>query len=181
MRAFRLTGEFMNFTEVSLSILHLLQEAKIPLNMEQICAALDYSSEYTYIDASIAISSMLDKNYILKEETPLDDTYSITVEGRITLAHLKTDVRGSIRKGLSEYVSDKLKQLSLESKVSSRVSMLDNGQYLVHLRAFDKDMPMNDFVIIAHNEDEAKAIVTNWEKHADEAIASFYTVLIRDI
>ncbi len=171
----------MNFTEVSLSILHLLQEAKVPLNMEQICAALDASSDYTYIDASIAISGMLDKNYILKEVTPLGEIYSITVEGRITLAHLKTDVRGSIRKALSEYVSNKLKQLSLESKVSSRISILDNGQFLIHLRAFDKDMPMNDFMIVAHNEEEAKVIVTNWEKHADEAIASFYTVLIKDI
>lgn len=171
----------MNFTESSLTILYLLQEAKIPLNMEQICAALASSSEYTYIDASISISSMLDKNYLIEESTPLGSTYTISVDGRITLAHLKTDIRGSIRKGINEYVSKNLMKLSLESKVSSRISILDDGKYQVHLRAFDKDMSMSDILIVAHDEEEAKLIVENWEKQADEAISALYSVLIRDI
>ncbi len=181
MRAFQITGDFMNFTESSLTILYLLQEAKIPLNMEQICAALASSSEFTYIDASISISSMLDKKYLIEDETPLGKTYSITVDGRISLAHLKTDIRGSIRRGINEYVSKNLMKFSLESKISSRINILDDGKYQVHLRAFDKDMSMSDIVIVAHDEDEAKLIVHNWEKNADDAISALYGVLIKDI
>lgn len=171
----------MNFTESSLTILYLLQEAKVPLNMEQICTALDASSEFTYIDASISISSMLEKNYILKKETPLGDTFTITVDGRIVLAHLKTDIRGSIRKNISEHISENLSKLSLESNISTRISMLDDGKYQIHLRAFDNDLEMNDIILTAQNEDEAKIIVKNWEMHADDALAALYGVLIKDI
>jgi len=171
----------MNFTESSLTILYLLQESKVPLNMEQICAALAASSEFTYIDASISITNLLEKNYILKENSPIGDTYTITVDGRIALAHLKTDIRGSIRKKLSEYINDNLLKLSLKSNLSSRISLLDNGKYQIHLRVFDKDMSMNDIILTAHNEDEAKIIVKNWEMHADDAIAALYSVLIKDI
>ena len=171
----------MNFTESALTILYLLQEAKVPLNIEQICTALHYSSEFTYIDASISISSMLDKNYIIKEETPIGDVYSITIDGRISLAHLKTDIRGSIRKKLSEFVSDNVNKLSLESTILTRISLLDDGKYQLHLRAFDKHMSMNDVILTVNNEEEAKVIVKNWELHADDAIAALYNVLIKDI
>lgn len=171
----------MNFTESSLTILYLLQEAKLPLNMEQICTALAASSEFTYIDASISITSLLDKKYITKEESPIGDTYTIAVDGRIALAHLKTDIRGSIRKNLSEFINDNFSKLSLESNLTSRISILDNGKYQIHLRVFDKDMSMNDIILTAHNEEEAKLIVKNWERHADDAIAALYSVLIKDI
>ena len=171
----------MNFTESSLAILYLLQEAKVPLNMEQICAALAESSEFTYIDASISITRMLDKNHILSFTTPLGDTYTITVDGRIVLAHLKTDLRGSIRKNITEYVNNNLSALSLESKISTRISTLDNGKFQIHLRAIDDDISMNDIILTASTEEEARLIVKNWELHADDAIAALYSILIKDI
>lgn len=168
----------MNFTEVSLTVLFLLQEAKIPLNIEQICNALQ--DNYTYIEISIALTNLLDKNLINKEDTPISEEYAITVDGRISIAHLKNDVRGSVRNGIINYVKNNISQLCLESKVSAQINALDNGEYILHLRAFDKDLKMNDIVLVVNNEEEAKLVAENWENHADEAISALYNVLIRD-
>ncbi len=168
----------MNFTEVSLTVLYLLQEAKTPLTIEQISDALQ--ANYTYIEISIALSNLLDKMLVYKDTTPIGEEYSITVDGRISLAHLKNDIRGSVRNGIIKYVNENLKALTLESKISSRINVLDGGQYLIHLRAFDKDVSMNDIVLVVHDEEEAKLIVSNWETNADEAISALYNVLIKD-
>lgn len=168
----------MNFTEISLTVLYLLQEAGIPLTINQISDALQ--ANYTYIEISIAITNLLDKKLVYKDTTPIGEEYTITVDGRISLAHLKNDIRGSVRNGIIKYVNQNLKALKLESKISAHISALDGGQYLVHLRAFDKDLSMNDIVLVAHDEEEARLIVSNWETNADEAVAALYTVLIKD-
>lgn len=168
----------MNFTEVSLTVLFLLQEAKVPLNIEQICNALQ--DNYTYIEISIALTNLMDKKLIAKEITPISEEYTITVDGRVSIAHLKNDVRGSVRNGITNYVKNNVNQLSLESKVSAQINSLGNGEYILHLRAFDKDLKMNDIVIVVNNEDEAKLVAENWENHADEAISALYNILIRD-
>ena len=56
----------MSFTEVALAVLYLLQEAKIPLSIEQISHALSATSEYTYLDAAISANNLLEKNLIIK-------------------------------------------------------------------------------------------------------------------
>ncbi len=169
----------MDFTNVSLTVLYLLQEAKVPLTIEQMSDALD-SSDYTYIEISVAVIDLTDKGLVQAFDTPMGCEYSITVNGRITLSHLKNDVRGSVRKKILSYVAEKSSELKLKSKVSTRITKLDNGCYQVHLRAFDKDMLMNDILLVAHDEEEAKFIASNWENRADEAIASLYTVLMKD-
>ncbi|MBE7091709.1 MAG: DUF4364 family protein [Clostridiales bacterium] len=168
----------MNFTEVSLTVLYLLQEAKTPLNIEQISNALH--TNYTYIEISIALTNLLEKNLVLKNKTPISEEYTITVDGRISLAHLKNDIRGSVRNSIVKYVDENLKQLCLESKVASHISVLDDGNYLLQLRAIDNDLKMNDIMLVVSDEHEAKLIASNWENRADEAIASLYNILISD-
>lgn len=168
----------MDITEVSLTILYLLQEAKIPLNIDQICNALQ--DNYTYIENSIALTNLIDKNLVLKTKTPLCEEYSITVEGRISVAHLKNNVRGSVRNNIIRYVEENIKELALSSNVFTKINSLDGGKYLVQLRAYDKELDMNDIVLIVNDETEAQLITSNWTNHADEAIAALYSVLIRE-
>jgi len=40
---------------------------------------------------------------------------------------------------------------------------------------------MNDILLIAKDEEQAKLITTNWERNADKAIAALYSVLMMDI
>lgn len=171
----------MNFTEISLSILYLLKETNFPLKFDQISDAFAEVSDYTYIEASIAVSNLLEKEYLLKEETPQGEQYSITVEGRIALNHMKSDIRASLRRNLLEYVKTNFLRMSLESNITSHISALDNGFYQVHLQAYDNDFAMKDFFIDARSEEEAKLIASNWEKSADDAIAQLYAILLKDM
>ncbi len=171
----------MSFTEAALIVLYVLQEAKIPLNLDQISQALDASSEYTYLDGAIAINDMLDKKLVIKENNPMGEFYRITLDGRISLAHLKREIRGSIRNAISDYIKENFTQLNLESKIYYSVNQLDSGEYQIFLRAYDKDLAMNDILLIAKDEEQAKLIITNWERNADKAIAALYSVLMMDI
>ncbi len=171
----------MSFTEVALSVLYLLQEAKIPLSIEQMSHALAESSEYTYLDAAISVNNLLEKNLIIKETNPMGEFYTISVDGRISLAHLKAEIRGSVRRELSAFVKENFDLLNIQSKVYTRIDRLDSGAYQVMLRSYDKDLSMNDFILTAQDENEAKIIATNWERHADDAIAAIYSVLMKDI
>ncbi len=169
----------MNFTDVSLTVLYLLQEAKIPLTIEQMSDALN-TSDYTYIEISVALIDLSDKGLVQMLETPLGNEYTITVNGRISLSHLKNDVRGSVRKRITQYIAENPNEIKIKSKVSTRITKCDNGAFQLHLRAFDKDMAMNDILLIVKDEQEAEHIVSNWEDHADEALAALYSVLLKD-
>ncbi len=169
----------MTFTEIALTVLYLLQQAGIPLNMEQISNALYYAGNYTYMDAAIAVNSLEEKSLILKQSSPTGDLYNITVSGRINLSRLTNEVRGSVRKAITDYCEKNIKALSLESSTATHISF-DGNQYQVILSAFDKGNLLGQFVLNISDGDEARLICSNWKKHADEAIAALYTTLIKD-
>ncbi|MBP5662067.1 MAG: DUF4364 family protein, partial [Clostridia bacterium] len=78
----------MSFTEVSLAVLYLLQEARVALNMEQIAQGLESAAAGTYLDTALAVNDLTDKGFLRAEDTPMAPLYSLTVEGRVNLSHL---------------------------------------------------------------------------------------------
>ena len=170
----------MNFNEVSLAVMFLLQEVRIPLNTEQISLGFNEDSGFTYIDIAIALNNLTEKEFVVKNTTPTGEYYSLTFNGRLTLSRLLTDIRASLRKRLSAYARDNFLALSLESKVNTSVSPIGDGKYQVLLRAFDKDSNSSDIFLTVDNSEEASLIAKNLKKHADDAIAALFSVLTKD-
>ena len=170
----------LSFSEAALAVLFLLQETGIPLTMEQISNGLSEASEYTYLDAAIAVNDMMDKGFIEKEIQPLSETYAVTIEGRINLAHLPDQIRGSVRHNLAKFAKEHLAELSLESNVYARTMRREDGTWQVIPRAYDKDMAMSELVLTAQDGAEARKLTENWTKYAGETVAAIYGVLNRD-
>ena len=170
----------LSFSEAALAVMYLLQETGIPLTMEQISNGLAEASEYTYLDAAIAVNDMMEKGFIEKETLPLSEVYNVTIDGRINLAHLTDRVRGSVRHQLTRFAKEHLAELSLESNVYARNVRREDGSYQVILRAYDKDMAMTELIVNAHDGAEAQKLSENWTKYAAETVAAIYSVLNRD-
>ncbi len=169
-----------SFTEPALAVLYILQESKIPLTEAQINDVLTISSEMTYIDMKIGLTEMLGKGFAECEVSPAGEVYTLSFNGRILIAEMKSNLKWSVRNAISQYISEHAMQMNLEAKLSSRTLGAEKGSYLLHLKAFDNDMGTSEILLPIKDEDEARQIEKNWKKYGDEAIASLYSVLTRD-
>ncbi len=170
----------MNYNEVCLAVLFLLQEVNIPLSAEQVSLAFPEKSGYTYMDTTSAIAKLQEQELVISETTPTGERFTINIEGRLVLSRLMTDIRGSLRKSLSEYASEKFHELSLESQVYTRCIPTGTGKFQVILRAFDKNIQMSDITLMVDDIDEAVLITHNWQKYAGEAVSSLFGILLKD-
>lgn len=170
----------MNLNEVSLAVMYLLQEVGIPLNAEQISLAFDEDSGYTYIAVALAVNSLTDKELLSVSKEENGDFYSLTLNGRLILSRLKTEIRNSLRKHLSQYAEENYSSLRLLSKTDAYISPFGDGKYQVILRSFDKDMHSTDVFIMTEDLTEAERMVENWKKYADDAVSALYLVLMKD-
>lgn len=170
----------MNLNEVSLAVMYFLQEVGIPLNAEQISLAFNEDSGYTYIAVALALNSLTEKELLSVTNEQNGDFYSITLNGRLILSRLKTEIRNSLRRHLSEYAEENYSSLRVSSKTDAYISPFGDGKYQVVLRSFDKDMHSTDIFIMTSDLAEAELMVENWKKYASDAVSSLYLVLMKD-
>lgn len=168
----------MDFTEISLAVLYLLQYVKIPLKLEQMTSAFD-GTDYTYIHIALSLDTLIENDYIVKQDLPTGEFYSVTVDGILSVSRLKTSIRGTLRQHLVEYCDNNFSKLNLESNISAYIYTL-NGKSKVTLQAFDKKSVLSQIALTVDDYDEALQIKKNWEAHADDAIAALFKVLLQD-
>lgn len=168
----------MDFTEPSLAVLFLLQHAQVPMTLEQMSSAFD-NSGYTYMHVAIVANKLLENNFVTKHTQPTGEFFEITVSGRLNLVRLETEIRYTLRQKLLKFCKENISQINMESNTSAYISTFNNVQQVI-LQAFDKEETMSQIVLNVADYDEAQLIAKNWKKHADEAIAAIYSVLLQD-
>ena len=170
----------MDFTEPQLAAMYLLQEANIPLSLEQMGVVFSSISEYTYMHTALAIANLTDSGFVIKDTLETGEFYSLTVAGRINLANLKDMIRASLRSAISVYCKENLNSMRVDSDFLTNITSLSDGRYQVILRSFENNKLFNQTVFFAEDYELAQHMAKNWKLHGNEAINSMFSVLIQD-
>lgn len=166
------------FMLYKLIILYILSRVKFPLTNAQLTAFI-LEKEYTnYFNIQQALSELLDDEFISCETTHNSSLYSITESGLQTLYFFDNMISQGIKDDIENYLAQNKQMLQEEVSTTAEMYMAKKGEYIVHLKAIERESTLIDLSLSVTGEEEANTMCSNWKSKSSDIYAYLMSTLL---
>jgi len=166
------------FMLYKLIILYILSRVKFPLTNAQLTAFI-LEKEYTnYFNIQQAISELLDDDFISCETVRNSSLFSITESGLQTLHFFDNMISQGIKDDIEDYLAKNKHILQEEVSTTAEMYLVRKGEYMVHLKAVERESTLIDLSLTVPSEEEASIMCNNWKSKSSEIYAYLMSSLL---
>lgn len=160
-----------------LIILFVFDKMESALSERTIVDMCSTSNEWMgYMDCVNVLHKLIDDNFIclVSEEDDDNKLYSITPDGRETLANFYINIPKSVREEISRFV--KKNSAKYKNRQECRADYYQNkdGTYTVYLKILAPVQPMLELKFVVPDRKSANAIYKKWEEKAANVYTAIY-------
>ena len=130
-----------------------------------------------YMDCVNVIHKLIDDNFIYIVNEDEDTLYTITPDGRETLANFYINIPKSVRKEISQFVKKNSTRYRNRQECSSDYYQNLDGSFTVALKILAPVQPLLELKFVVPDKKTAKAIYKKWEEKA----ADLYSVIYENL
>ena len=130
-----------------------------------------------YMDCVNVIHKLIDDNFICKVNEDEDELYSITPDGRETLANFYINIPKSVREEISKFVKKNSAKYRNRQECRSDYYQNKDGTYTVFLKILAPVQPLMELKFVVPDRKTANKIYKKWEEKA----ADVYSVLYENL
>ncbi|MGN0803773.1 MAG: DUF4364 family protein [Candidatus Coproplasma sp.] len=162
-----------------LIILFVFDKMESALSERTIVDMCSTSNEWMgYMDCVNVIHKLLDDNFIcIVNDDDDNKLYSITPDGRETLANFYINIPKSIREEISKFVKMNSAKYKNRQDCRSDYYLNKDGTYTVYLKILAPVQPMLELKFVVPDRKTASAIYKKWEEKA----AGVYTAIYENL
>ena len=140
----------------------MLDKVDSPLTNTQI-STLFLEQDYTdYFQIQQILNDLSDTKLLRMKVTPDNTQYSITAAGRKTLDFLRDKLPDAIERDTLAYLK-KYHLMPQNSSASASYSQAPDAGYAVRCQVRERGCDFMDLTLMVKNEEQAKAICSNWK------------------
>lgn len=162
-----------------LMILYMLDEVNVPLTGSQIIECLVQCRYATYFEVQQTCTEMLAGGLIAAETIHHATRYQITGEGKQTLEYYHQLIPDSFTENIAAYLKEHKIEFRKKASVIAGYTKEKPGEYIVHLRIFEKSSSIFDMTLSAPTSEVAEQICFNWEKKYMDLYAHLVSELLK--
>ena len=130
-----------------------------------------------YMDCVNVIHKLIDDNFIYAVNEDEDILYTITPDGRETLANFYINIPKSVREEISIFVKKNSARYRTRQECRSDYFQNMDGTYTVALKILAPVQPMLELKFVVPDKKTAKTIYKKWEEKA----ADLYSVIYENL
>ena len=130
-----------------------------------------------YMDCVNILHKLIDDNFICIVSQDEDTLYTITPDGRESLANFYINIPKSVREEISQFVKKNSARFRNRQECRSDYYQNMDGTYTVSLRILAPVQPSLDLKFVVPDKKTAKAIYKKWEEKAADLYAVIYDSL----
>ena len=127
-----------------------------------------------YMDCVNVIHKLIDDNFIYAVNEDDDPLYSITTDGRETLANFYINIPKSVREEISHFVKKNSAKYKNRQECRADYYLNKDGTYTVFLKILAPVQPMLELKFVVPDRKTANTIYKKWEEKAAEVYAAIY-------
>jgi len=158
-----------------LIILFVFDKMETALSERTIVDMCSTSNEWMgYMDCVNVIHKLIDDNFICAVEGDDDPLYSITPDGRETLANFYINIPKSVREEISKFVRMNSGKYKNRQECRSDYYQNKDGTYTVYLKILAPVQPMLELKFVVPDRKSANAIYKKWEEKAANVYSAIY-------
>ena len=158
-----------------LIILFVFDKMESALSERTIVDMCSSSNEWMgYMDCVNVIHKLLDDNFICIVNRDEDTLYTITPDGRETLANFYINIPKSVREEISIFVKKNSAKYRNRQECRSDYYQNKDGTYTVYLKILAPVQPMLELKFVVPDRKTANKIYKKWEEKAADVYAVIY-------
>ena len=127
-----------------------------------------------YMDCVNVIHKLLDDNFICIVNEDEDTLYTITPDGRETLANFYIKIPKSVREEISQFVKKNSSRYRNRQECRSDYYQNKDGTYTVYLKILAPVQPILELKFVVPDRKTANKIYKKWEEKASDLYAVIY-------
>ncbi len=131
-----------------------------------------------YMDCRMLIHKILADGFICEIPSGDDPLYTITPEGRETLANFYINIPRSIREEISRFVKNNASKFRMRQECKADYFQNKDGSYTVFLKILAPVQPMLELKFVVPDKKTASAIYKKWADKASELYSVVYDTLV---
>ena len=131
-----------------------------------------------YMDCMVLIHKLLNDGFICEIPGEDDPLYTITPEGRETLAKFYINIPKSTREEISRFIKNNSTKFRNRQECKSDYYQNKDGTYTVFLKILAPVQPMLELKFVVPDKKTANNIYKKWEDKASELYSVVYETLV---
>ncbi len=131
-----------------------------------------------YMDCMVLIHKLLNDGFICEIPGEDDPLYTITPEGRETLANFYINIPKSTREEISRFIKNNSTKFRNRQECKSDYYQNKDGTYTVFLKILAPVQPMLELKFVVPDKKTANNIYKKWEDKASELYSVVYETLV---
>lgn len=162
-----------------LILLFVFDKMEIPLSERTLIDMCTSSNDWiNYMDCLMLIHKLLSDGFICEIPSGDETLYTITPEGRETLANFYINIPRSSREEISRFIKQNSAKFRTRQDCKSDYFLNKDGTYTVFLRILAPMQPMLELRFVVPDRKTAHNICKKWEDKAAELYSAVYDTLI---
>ena len=162
-----------------LILLFVFDKMESPLSERTLVDMCTSSNDWiNYMDCVVLIHKLLSDGFICEVHGGDEALYTITPEGRETLANFYINIPRSSREEISRYVKANGAKFRTRQECRSDYYQNKDGTYTVFLKILAPVQPMLELKFVVPDKKTASRIYKKWEDKAAELYSVVYETLV---
>ncbi len=136
------------------------------------------NSWMNYMDCVMTMNKLIEDGFLCSVESGEDPLYTITTDGRASLANFYINIPKSIREEISCFIKNNSAKFRNRQECKSDYYQNKDGSYTVYLRIISTVQPMLELKFVVPDRKTAQNIYKRWEDKAGDVFAVIYENLV---
>lgn len=175
----RLSSNEETLAENKILILYILNKIGKPISNDSLLNLILSVTDMNYFYFQQFLLDLLEKKYIANYSKEEHEMYSITDFGKETLALTQDIIPGIIKLRVDSNFKAELDNFENEHSIIAEYTPVSENNYTVTCKIFDHNEIIFEVKTFAGSMEQAKNIVNNWTKHANEMYPSILNILTK--
>ncbi len=162
-----------------LILLFVFDKMESPLSERTLLDICSSSNNWiNYMDCVVLIRKILGDGFICEIPGVDDPLYTITPEGRETLANFYINIPLSLREEISRFVKNNSSKLRTRQECKADYYQNKDGTFTVFLKILAPVQPMLELKFVVPDKKTANTIYKKWEDKASELYSVVFDTLV---
>ena len=162
-----------------LILLFVFDKMESPLSERTLVDMCTSTNDWiNYMDCMVLIHKLLSDGFICEITGADDPLYTITPEGRETLANFYINIPRSSREEISRFIKNNSAKYRTRQECKSDYYQTKDGTYTVFLKILAPVQPMLELKFVVPDKKTANTIYKKWEDKASELYSVVYDTLV---
>ena len=163
--------------ENKLLVLYTLQRLNRLISNAQLTEILLQNNLINYFTLQQCISELDNSNFIHYDKVNEKSLLEITKEGENVLSFFKDRIPPAKIDIINEYIKEKLESIKKELTIQGDYTPVDNGTFIVELKAFEESSLLMNLKLSVPNKKQAVSLCTRWKDDPSKIYNSIINLL----